>query len=637
MSSKAIPIAHSERVPVAGARQVAPVGPDEPIEVTVYVRRNPSAPVPDAAPAAPLDDATFRATFGADPADLDRVAAFGTANGLEVVEKDIDKRSVRLRGTARAMEQAFGVRLHYFEAPGERYRGRTGPIYLPPELANVVEAVFGLDNRRVGFARLRRDPAAAVGKVTTAALDVARRTGLPAYTYLPPTIAGLYRFPPTFDGSGQCIAILCFNEASSHGGYSQAALQTYFGQVLHTSIPSLTDVVVHGRGNDPGDDSGRDPTDSSGEVMLDIQMAGGCAPGAKLVVYFSEFTEQGWVDVVQTVITDNVNRPSVLSISYGNPEDDPRSAWTLMAIRKVDEAFAAAAARGITVCCASGDDGSRDQASFGAHADFPASSPHALGCGGTRVYGASGLIGYEAVWNDGPGSASGGGVSRIFPLPAWQAAAGVPPAAGDGHRGRGVPDVSGIADPVTGVVIITLDGQHLAVIGGTSATAPLWSALIARLNQALGRRLGFVNPMIYATLPYGVLRDITIGNNGAYAAGPGWDACTGLGSPDGLNLLAALHYFLSVAPPSAADSAPLAPFESAYHVLLDSIASALHAAPVDGERVSSSAVYGDYVRAVQKAWDNVDPSRLAPAQLRAIGESLVVASGYARSAMIVAP
>src|SRR5262249_22277001 len=148
---------------------------------------------------------------------------------------------------------------------------------------------------------------------------------------------------------------------------------------------------------------------------------------------------------------------------------------------------------------------------------FPASCPFVLGCGGTRVRAADNQIVSETVWNDGPGSATGGGISRFFPLPSWQANANVPPSANPDHRiGRGVPDVSGLADPATGVAVITVDGLYLAVTGGTSVTAPLWSALIARLNQALGVRCGYLNPLLYLRLSSGILRDIIIGNNGAY-------------------------------------------------------------------------------------------------------------------------
>ena len=202
-----------------------------------------------------------------------------------------------------------------------------------------------------------------------------------------------------------------------------------------------------------------------------------------------------------------------------------------------DQAFQEAAALGVTVCCAAGDDGSNDGVRDGQpHVDFPASSSFALGCGGTNLSSTGPTITSEVVWNDPGDGATGGGVSRQFALPPWQANAGVPPSPVPGIRGRGVPDVAGDASPATGYIIL-VDGQ-LTTVGGTSAVAPLWAGLIALLNELKGKPVGYLNP--YGPTSKGVFHDITQGNNGAYAAGPGWDACTGLGSPDGAKLLNAL-------------------------------------------------------------------------------------------------
>ncbi|HYB44817.1 MAG TPA: S53 family peptidase, partial [Candidatus Methylomirabilis sp.] len=232
-------------------------------------------------------------------------------------------------------------------------------------------------------------------------------------------------------------------------------------------------------------------------------------------------------------VHDKKNKPSVISISWGSAEAN----WTAQAMQSFTQAFQAAAAMGVTVCCASGDDGSSDGEQDGKnHVDFPASSPFALGCGGTRLVGSGTAITSEVVWNDGAsGGASGGGVSGVFALPAWQSSAHVP-APGQKGGGRGVPDVSGDADPVSGYRV-RVDGRD-AVIGGTSAVAPLWAALIALVNQQGGKPVGYLNPVLYGDSA--ALRDITTGNNGAYQAGPGWDACTGLGSPNGAKLVTAL-------------------------------------------------------------------------------------------------
>jgi kumamolisin len=205
-----------------------------------------------------------------------------------------------------------------------------------------------------------------------------------------------------------------------------------------------------------------------------------------------------------------------------------------------DEAFQAAASIGVTVCIASGDNGSSDGVNDGQnHVDFPASDPFVLGCGGTSLQASNDQIVSETVWNDGSnGGATGGGVSDVFTLPTWQSGFGVPlPSVQAG--GRGVPDVSGDADPNTGYNI-RVDGEN-AVFGGTSAVAPLWAGLVARINQKIGKPTGFLNPLIYVqAVETSGFHDVTEGNNGAFSATQGWDPCTGLGSPDGAQLLAAL-------------------------------------------------------------------------------------------------
>lgn len=368
-------------------------------------------------------------------------------------------------------------------------------------------------------------------------------------TFFPPQVAALYAYPANLTGKGQNVAIISFNgtPGGAPGGYSLAALQTYFTKVLGGTAPNFTNVTVMGPGNDPGPDTqaSAQQGDATGEVMLDACVVGSVAPGANIFMYFTEFTTQGWVDALQDAIAGD-NDISVISISYGNPEDDPQGAWTAAGVRTVSQAFQAAVAAGITICCASGDDGSSDQVASGAHADFPASSPYVLGVGGTKLTAASlspAAIKSEVVWNElahGEG-AGGGGVSAVFTKPSWQDGVNVPPSVNPPHQiGRGVPDVAAVADPVTGVVVMHVDGKHLEPIGGTSAAAPLWASLIARLNEGLNARCGFLNPVLYTKLASGVLNDITSGNNGAYSAAVGWDACTGLGTPNGTKLLSAL-------------------------------------------------------------------------------------------------
>jgi kumamolisin len=264
--------------------------------------------------------------------------------------------------------------------------------------------------------------------------------------------------------------------------------------------------------------------------MLDIEVVGAIAPKAHIVAYFAPNTDAGFLDAVTTAIHDTVHHPTIVSISWGGAE----STWTAQAMTAMDEAFQAAASLGVTVCVASGDNGSSDGATSGAdHVDFPASSPHALACGGTSLQASETAILSEVVWHDtGGGGASGGGVSSFFAAPPWQS--GDQATHSDGTSvplaQRGVPDVAGNADPTTGYSV-RIDGSD-TVIGGTSAVAPLWAALFARINQARGEMpVGFVNSRLYQNAS--ALRDITQGNNGDFEATVGWDACTGLGTPHG--------------------------------------------------------------------------------------------------------
>jgi kumamolisin len=349
-------------------------------------------------------------------------------------------------------------------------------------------------------------------------------------TYTPVELGKIYNFPEGTDGGGQSIAILELG-----GGFDQAEVDTYFHSLGITG-PQVSAVGVDGAGNVPG----QDPNGADGEVLLDIEVAGALAPGASIVVYFAPNTDAGFVDALSQAAHADPT-PAAISISWGQNEDS----WTEQARTAFDEALVDAAALGVTVTVAAGDDGSSDRATDGGvHVDFPAASPHALACGGTRLQAdaRTGKVSSETVWNNGVGAgATGGGVSSTFDLPGWQAGAGVPELAG--RAGRGVPDVAGVADPQTGYRV-RVDGRDL-VIGGTSAVSPLWAALVARIVQATGRKLGLLQPALYAAAQAGQVppgfRDITSGTNGAYPAGPGWDPCTGLGVPDGAKLLAALQ------------------------------------------------------------------------------------------------
>lgn len=566
-TTQMIAITGSNRPAVPDAKLIKKSDPKQQIRVSIYARQSPAAPGTNPAALDELNkqlpgqrkylsDADFNSRFGADQSDLDKIAAWAKASKLKVIESSVPMRRVLVQGTIGDISKAFGVELNEYDHPKMgRFRGRVGEVHVPAELAGIVQGVFGLDTRQVGRPRIRKGNFRPVEfeTVKPGSKGKGGATTIPASpfagAFFPPTVAQLYDYPDEFTGSGQNVAIFAFNgpSAAAQGGYKLPALQNYYTKVLGGTTPSIKNVVVQGPGNDPGPDSqaSEQNGDATGEVMLDMCVVGSVAPGANIFMYFTEFTSQGWVDALNQAITDD-NDIAVISISYGNPEDDPQGAWTAMGVQVVNQAIQSAGAKGITICVASGDDGSSDQVSTGAHVDFPASSPFVLGVGGTKLVASSATppaIASEVVWNETLQSegATGGGVSAVFSKPAYQDSVDVPPSANPPHNiGRGVPDVASVADPVTGVVVMHIDGKHLEPIGGTSAAAPMWAALIARLNQGLEARCGFLNTILYGSFSKGVLHDITQGNNGAYSAGPGWDACTGLGSPDGNALFQAL-------------------------------------------------------------------------------------------------
>jgi kumamolisin len=495
------------------------------VDATLVLRRR--AELPEAAFAHPLSRQELADRYGASPDDVELVRSTLEGLGLTVDEVDAGARRVRISGPVQTVARVFGTDLAEStpDDDGEnapRYRQRTGGLSIPAALDGVVTAVLGLDDRPQARTQFRYVPAAAVNT-----------------SYTPPQLGTVYSFPEGTDGSGQTIAIIELG-----GGYVPSDLDAYFDG-LGIPTPSVTAVGVDGGSNAPDGN----PNGADGEVMLDIEVAGALAPGASLVVYFAPNTDAGFLDAVSTAAHADPT-PAAISISWGQSEDQ----WTPQARTAFDQALQDAAALGVTTTVAAGDDGSSDRVGDGRpHVDFPASSPHALACGGTRLEAdaTTGTVHSETVWNNGRGGgATGGGVSAVFPLPSWQTGVGVPSGAGgtdaggaaNGPGGRGVPDVSAVADPQTGYRV-RVDGQD-TVIGGTSAVAPLWAALVARLVQSTGKPLGLAQPALYDSIRTGQVaagfRDITVGDNGAFAAAPGWDACTGLGVPNGASLLSAL-------------------------------------------------------------------------------------------------
>jgi kumamolisin len=484
----------------------------ERIAVTIHLHRR------EALPADFHEHHMGRAEFGhkhgAHPDAVKDVVGWAEDAGLTVVETNRHRRRVVVEGKRDAIEAAFKVELHEFEVetPGNRcysLRSYYSPISLPDHLHPHVLAVLGFDTRpiakphfRLGYFRGKKD---------------AIQTMSPG-SFTPPQVAALYDFPaPENPGQGQTIALIELG-----GGSRQRDINAYFAS-LGLPAPSIASVPVDGGRNSPGSADGPD-----GEVMLDIEVAGSIAPHANLAVYYAANTDQGFCDAISQAAHDATRDPSVISISWGGPESN----WSGQAVAAMNAALEDCAALGITVTVAAGDNGSDDGVGDGEnHVDFPGSSPYVLCCGGTKLVASGGAITSETVWGGTPDDgATGGGYSDLFQTPDWQQQTRGQPAA----PGRGVPDVAGNADPASGYEVL-VDGEW-TVVGGTSAVAPEWAALIVLRNQIKGQRSGFINPLLYAN-PH-AFRDITEGSNGAFSAGPGWDACTGLGLPIGSKVAA---------------------------------------------------------------------------------------------------
>ena len=583
-SFKRASLAGSTRAQPRTAKAIGSADPDERVEVTIMVRPREGTITGPARAESLLAMGTrppearqyltreaFASERGADPKDIGILEQFAHDNNLTVSQVDLSQRLVKVSGKLADLSRAFGARLKRYRMGKVVFRGRTGSLSVPQGLQNVIVGVYGFDTRPAARPHFRLPGAAtrvkaksrakkkpSASRAAGAVADAARAVAAKPFTA--PQVAALYDFPKQLDGSGQTIALIELNTPNASNrlgtGYTTSDLKAYFKH-LKLPLPKVSAVGVSGGANLPGIN-----TDADVEVMLDIEVAGAIAPGAQIAVYFAPNTGKGFIDVLSAAVHDTVRKPSVISISWGGPEDQPYTTQQLL--NGLEQVLQDAAGLGITVCCAAGDDGSDDLPVDDGqgnslrdgkpHVDFPASSPFSLACGGTTLKGNGTSIASEVVWNDGDptstsqvSGATGGGVSNEFAKPTYQTSVTVPKSP-TGSAGRGVPDVAGDADPASGYLCKLAKVKSLVPIGGTSAVAPLWAGLIALINQrlaTLGKKpVGLINPILYQNP--GAFHDIKQGNNDIdgtlhkYAAAHGWDPCTGMGSPDGTKVMHAL-------------------------------------------------------------------------------------------------
>lgn len=584
-------LAGSGRGAAAGARLIGRTAAAAKVDVTVVLARKQAIHHDDVHRHALMrphershvDHAAFAAQYGASDDAVNAVQSHAARYGLTVTKVDRLRRVVELSGSASNMEQAFGTVLNDYAIGTRTHRGRQGPLLLPREITPHVEAVLGLDNRPVAKPRLKPRNVQA--------------------SYYPQQLATFYKFP-TGDGGGQTIALIELG-----GSYGQDDLQAYFAAAGLTQTPSVRSVSVSQGVPIP---YGQDPQ-SDGEVMLDIEVAGAMAPGATIVVYFAENSDRGFYQAASQAVHDPAT--TAVSISWGSPE----KGWSQQSMDAWDSLGKSAALLNVPIFVAAGDHGCTDEQSNDEgydghrHADFPGTCANGVACcGGTSLQVKDGAIASETVWNDADGWATGGGISTHFQIPGWQN--GLTAEDGTAMLMRGVPDVAGVADPYTGIKI-RVNGAD-SVNGGTSGVAPQWAALTAVLSQKLGRRAGFFIPLLYANAGAGATNDVVAGDNTVFgvtgfSAKAGWDACTGIGSPDGEKLLSLLLGSAApVAAPTPTTTSPGAiapPSEGAAATTTSAPARA--AGPFDAK---AAVLYGQFVQAAYTMYD-ADPNNLTPA------------------------
>jgi kumamolisin len=527
----------SKREPVKGAKWVRDADPTKTLELTLSLR-GPKLPSADDLAGDPLTRAQFRKKYCASPRDVDKVAKVLKTFGLKVESTSLETRSMRISGKIGAVEAAFHARLGIYRSVHGEFRDREHHYKVPPGLDGIITAILGLSERWVVKKRL----AAGRGEVALKPFG-------------PADFERHYHFPHG-DAAGQKIAIAEFASV-----YFADDVRAYCRKYkrkapkvalvpIHVRLQNRASVAKMSRGD-------RDSAlDDAKEVMMDTEIIAGLCPKAAISVYFAHDTQKGWVDMLDRVIKD---RPVVFSMSWGATEDGRD--WVPAAVDAINERLHVAAALGITICVSAGDDGSSDEQRDGrAHCAFPASSPFVLAVGGTQMEHNEGQL-IERVWHKKPGrrtpnrkrrsGATGGGVSMRFDRPKWQDVK-VKSLNKGSIDGRVVPDVTALSGPPWYAMV--LNGKWTTG-GGTSASAPLWAALIARINALLpkAKRQRFLTPHFYKISAFGaphgkhVCHDITDGHNASiphpgkgYAAGHGFDAASGWGTPVGTSLLLAL-------------------------------------------------------------------------------------------------
>jgi subtilase family serine protease len=551
------------------ARAAAPprVPAATPIQITVEMKpRNPGLLARLAVASSgrpPLSFARVRALFYPSAGSVAALRGYLGAQGLQFTGQSA--LSLSFTGTASSAERAFGVGLVLRAGAGGRtYRTPLGSPALPPSLAATVTDIAGLDTSRVMRPLSGALSPAAVTPSCPGPTDLQAAAGgyLPAELGAPAAYNHNALIDAGFDGSNESIA---FVEFSNYRRADVAAYMSCFG--LSTPV---ADIPVG---------AGTSTLAGSHEVELDLETALSAAPGLDgAFVYIAPPT--GSMAAALNAITADQEGTGVhiVSISWGLCE----ALVTPLRAAATNEALQLAAVQGISVFAASGDFGSFDCQGFPLlSTDDPASQPFATGVGGTSLDTSKAGSQREVAWNNGFG-AGGGGISRFWTMPSWQAGPGVvtglsrsTPCRGGGSLCREVPDLSLNATPgrhgyIAYCTTAPCGGAGWMTVGGTSAGAPLLAGITAGANEYSlahgGGRLGFANPFLYDRLVNdpAVFRDVTLGTNNIaggslYPATVGYDMATGAGSVDAMQMAVDLAAFSAATPSPVATTLTVTP------------------------------------------------------------------------------
>lgn len=470
--------------------------------------------------------------------DYERVGAWLAAQGFERTLQDRCHTTVFVRGSVAQVARALGIRVARVSVADGEYTSAISEPSVPAELAEVVLSVNSLQPQfRLRHVRVAAQPLPD---------DLVN-----GYIFVTPdNVSSAYNIPATATGAGQTIAVV--GEAPA----ANADLASFWSAVGSSQATgNVTTINVN------GGPSGSPSSSQAMEVDLDAEWVGAMAPGAAIRLYlapnvFNCFTQ------IQNDLPSYPNM-SVVSVSFGTVESSDSPSF----LSAFSQTTASLAAAGVSILASSGDAGSNPNGGTGPGmysaaqplaVSFPASDPSVTGVGGTTA-GFTGSWSFtgEVVWNQitVKQSASSGGVSGFFAKPPWQTGGSLLAS----HSMRCVPDVAAVSDtnltsvnlgpkymPFTGTDVgaLVYTGGAPVTVSGTSLACPIWAAIAAQINQARAAAgqgpIGLLNPVLYPLSGSGAFNDVTGGGNGAYAAGPGYDLCTGLGSPNVGNLIAAI-------------------------------------------------------------------------------------------------